>query len=143
MALATPVSTWASTPTAGGANTAVATGSPATLKINEWLASPASPFVDDFVELYNPDALPVNLGGLFMTDKPIGQPFRHKIAPLNFIDGFGYRVFIADGNKSAGPDHLDFSLSADVGEIALLTGSGSIIDCVVYEQQFFGISQGR
>lgn len=131
------------TPTSGGANTAVPVGPTASLKINEWLASPASPFVDDFVELYNPDALPVNLGGLFMTDKPIGEPFRHKIVPLSFVDGFGYRVFIADGNKSAGPDHLDFSLSSEVGEIALLNGSGSIIDCVVYGQQFFGISQGR
>ncbi len=131
------------TPTSGGPNTATATGSAATLKINEWLPSPASWFVDDFIELYNPDALPVNLGGLFMTDKPIGHPFQHKMTPLSFIDGYGYRAFIADGNKSAGPDHLDFSLSAETGEIALLASSGAIIDSVVYGQQFDGVSQGR
>ena len=130
-------------PTSGGANTATLTGPTATLKINEWLASPASPFVDDFAELYNPDTLPVNLGGLFMTDQPIGDPFRHRIAPLSFIDGFGYRVFIADGDQGAGPDHLDFSLAAETGEIALLNSSGAIIDCVVYGQQFAGVSQGR
>jgi hypothetical protein len=116
---------------------------PRSKKLTKWLASPASPFVDDFVRLYNPNALPVNLGGLFLTDQPIGAPFRHEIAPLSFIDGFGYLAFIADGNKSAGPDHVDFSLSAEVGEIALFSGAGGLIDCVTYGQQFAGISQGR
>ena len=112
------------TPTAGAANTGVPVGSTATLRINEWLASPASPFVDDFIELYSPDARPVNLGGLFLTDQPIGKPFRHRIAPLSFIDGFGYRVFIADGNPNAGPDHVDFSLSQKGGEIGLVDEVG-------------------
>ncbi|HKX61210.1 MAG TPA: lamin tail domain-containing protein, partial [Verrucomicrobiae bacterium] len=129
------------TPTSGGANTGTPTGPTATLKINEWLASPASPFVDDFIELYNPDALPVNLGGLYLTDQPIGRPLRDRITPLSFIDAFGYRAFIADGTD--GPGHLEFSLSAEVGEIALFSGSGALIDCVVYGQQFAGVSQGR
>lgn len=129
------------TPTSGGANIAVPTGPTATIKINEWLASPASPFVDDFIELYNPDALPVNLGGLYLTDQPIGRPLGDRITPLSFIDAFGYRAFIADGTD--GPGHLEFSLSAEVGEIALFTGSSVLIDCVVYGQQFAGVSQGR
>jgi len=131
------------TPTHGAANTPSSTGSTATLKINEWLASPAAPFVDDFVEVYNPDSLPVNLGGLFMTDSPIGDPFRHAIVPLTFVPGFGYRAFIADGNRSAGADHLDFALDQERGEIALVNADGRIIDCVVYGAQFTGISQGR
>jgi len=129
-------------PTSGGANTAAPAGPSATLKINEWLASPASPFVTDFVEIYNPNALPVNLGGLYMTDQPIGAPSKHRITPLSFVEGFGYRAFIADNDPGAGPDHLGFSLSAETGEIALL-GGRSLIDCVVYGQQFAGVSQGR
>jgi hypothetical protein len=130
-------------PTHAGANTSSAIGPTATLKINEWLASPGAPFTEDFVEIYNPDSLPVNLGGLFMTDKPIGNPKRHAITPLSFVPGFGYRAFIADGNKSAGADHLDFALDQERGEIALVSTDGKIIDCVVYGAQFAGISQGR
>src|SRR5262249_13806308 len=61
-------------PTFGSANTAQALGNPRTLKINEWLAIGQSPNPDDFIELYNPDALPVALGGLHLTDQPIGAP---------------------------------------------------------------------
>jgi hypothetical protein len=128
-------------PTRGSANNAAPTGPTATLKINEWLASPASPFVADFIELYNPDALPVNLGGLYLTDQPIGAPSKDRITPLSFIDGFGYRAFIADG--TGGPGHLNFSLSAEVGEIALFSSASALIDCVFYGQQFAGVSQGR
>ena len=130
-------------PTLGAANVSSATGSQTTLRINEWLATPGGAFFEDFVELYNPDALPVNLGGLWMTDLPIGQPFLHQIAPLSFVDGYGYRPFVADGNKSGGPNHLDFSLSGEVGEIALVAGDGAMIDCVIYGLQFAGVSQGR
>jgi hypothetical protein len=130
-------------PTAGAVNTAVPLGPTGTLKINEWLASPVSPLVNDFVELFNPDPLPVNLGGLYLTDQPIGSPTRHRIRPLSFIDAFGYRAFIADGDVEAGAEHLDFSLSAEGGEIGLVARGGSIIDQVVYSTQFAGVSQGR
>lgn len=131
------------TPTAGAANAAAAVGSTGTLKINEWLANPASPFVEDFVELYNPDAQPVNLGGLFLTDRPLGQAFKHRIASLSFVEGYGYRVFIADGKSGAGPDHLNFSLAAEGGELALLRDDGTIVDQIYYTTQTAGISQGR
>ena len=130
-------------PTLGAANTASATGNAGTLKINEWLASPGGAFVADFLELFNPDALPVNLGGLFLTDRPNGHPFLHRITPLSFIDSFGYRAFIADGDKSAGADHVDFSLAAENGEIGLFSREGVLIDCIYYGQQLAGVSQGR
>lgn len=130
-------------PTPGGANVSAAVGATSTLRINEWMASPGGAFVDDFIEIYNPDALPVNLGGLHLTDRPIGQPLLHRIAPLSFVDGFGYRVFVADGNDKAGPDHVNFSLSSEQGEIGLSSMSGQTIDSIVYGQQSAGVSQGR
>src|SRR5258706_15657933 len=84
-------------PTFGAANIFVRTGDTRSLKINEWLASGLTPFPDDFIELFNPDPLPVALGDLFLTDNPVGAPFRHNIAPLSFIAGGGYEVFTADG----------------------------------------------
>jgi len=47
---------------------AARTGDARTLKINEWLANGVTPFPDDFIELFNPDPLPVALGDLFLTE---------------------------------------------------------------------------
>ncbi len=131
------------TPTFGAGNIALTLGSSATLKINEWLANNGPVFLDDFVELYNPDPLPVALGGLYLTDNPIGVPFKHRIAPLSFIAGYGYRAFIADGSPSAGANHVDFQLSQEGGELALLAVDGSEIDHITYGLQQPDISEGR
>lgn len=128
-------------PTLAAANNRSPVGSTSTLRINEWLASPGGAYVEDFIEIYNPDALPVNLGGLYLTDHPIGDPLQDKITPLSFVEGFGYRVFVADGNS--GPGHANFSLSSKVGEIGLSSATGQIIDSIIYRQQVAGISQGR
>ena len=65
----------------GGVNQAAPLGDRTRLRINEWLALGTTPFDTDFVELYNPDSLPVALGGLYMSDEIIGWPDRHQIAP--------------------------------------------------------------
>ena len=124
------------------ANIATATpGYPAGLKVNEWLANPAAPFFDDFIELYNPDSLPVAMGGLYLTDQSLGSPIADRIAPLSFIAGYGYRVFVADGNVQAGADHVDFRLAAEVGEIALLDQAGTVLDNIVYGPASRGVGR--
>ncbi len=130
-------------PTFGSANLAVSLGNPANLRINEWLASGFSPYADDFVELFNLDPQPVDLGGLGLTDEPFSTPGRHRIAPLSFIDGGGHLAFIADGNAAAGPDHLGFQLAAEQGQLAINRADLSVIDCVVYGPQRTDVSQGR
>jgi hypothetical protein len=130
-------------PAFGAANVPTRIGDPTTLKINEWLASGQTPYPDDFIELYNPDPLPVSLGELFLTDMPTGAPFLHDITPLSFIPGGGYAVFIADGNASAGADHVNFRLGAENGLIALIAADGSVIDCVFYGPQTTDVSMGR
>ena len=50
-------------------------------------------YTNDFVELYNPDILPIALGGLYFTDNPIGEPTQHPVAPLSFTEAQGFRVF--------------------------------------------------
>ena len=151
-------------PTFGAANVAVPTGDPRALRINEWLASGLSPYPDDFVELFNPGALPVDLGPLFLTDNPIGAPYLHAVTPLSFIGAGGYVVFTADGSPELGADHLNFKLRAEQGMIALVQraegrGQGAengvgpvlsplssdfwVIDCVVYGPQTTDVAQGR
>jgi len=136
--------TWVLTqPTSDAANIAQLIGSERNLKINEWLAAAQSPFPEDFVELVNLDPLPVALGGLYLTDNPIGVPRRNPIAPLSFIAGSSYLVLLADNDPTQGADHLNFALASEQGEIALLNSSLTVLDCVAYGPQRPGISFGR
>jgi hypothetical protein len=130
-------------PTFGSANVAQRTGDASTLKINEWLADGVTPYANDFIELFNPNALPVALGGLFLTDNPISAPNLHAISPLSFIAGGGFAVFTADGDPGDGPDHLNFRLSPEQGMIGLHDTDLSLIDCVIYGPQRTDVSQGR
>lgn len=135
---------WALTvPTLSAVNRAARVGNADTLKINEWLADGVTPYPYDFVELFNPDPFPVALGGLFFTDSVAGTIERHQITPLSFMAGGGFAAFIADGNKSAGADHLDFQLAAEGGSIGLYHADLSLIDCVTYGPQRTDISMGR
>ncbi len=129
-------------PTFGSANLAQSLGQPSTLRINEWLASGLTPNPDDFVELYNPDPLPVELAGLALTDQPIGAPHRSVIAPLSFIGGTGFRAFVADGQKSPA-NHVNFKLAVEQGEIGLVAPNHAVIDQVIYAPQKPGAASGR
>ena len=88
-----PDNSWALlvTPTRGAANSAAAALGPVNaVRVNEWR---------DSIELYNTSALPVPLGGLFLSDDPseVGRR-KYQIAPLSFIAGNGFSVFTANGN---------------------------------------------
>src|SRR5205085_2473400 len=112
------------------------------LKINEWLAASGEIFQQDFIELFNPDPLPVPLGGLALSHSPMSAPLESIIPPLSYIAGGGWRSFTADGNAQAA-DHLNFKLSADGGWISLARPDGTLIDMIVYATQFPDVSQGR
>ncbi len=128
------------TPTLGAANLSQALGDERNVKINEWLTfSSTDP---DFIELYNPNGLPVSLGGMYLTDTPIGAPTLSKIADLSFIGANGFAAFIADGNQDKA-DHLNFQLPSEQGEIALSSATLKTIDCVAYGPQRSEISTGR
>jgi hypothetical protein len=130
-------------PTFGSSNIAQPLADPHKLKINEWLASENVVSATDYIELYNTDPQPVALGGLYMTDNPIGEPAKSAIAPLSFIGGNGYRVFKADGDPQQGYDHLNFKLAAEQGIIALLAHDLQMLDIVLYGPQTTDVSQGR
>jgi hypothetical protein len=149
-------------PTLGGANQAAATGDPRKLKINEWLADEKVSFPDDYIELYNPDSLPVDLGGLYLTDNPV--EFAHQVEafpvsadafrlkPLNFIDAGtfaarqpvgAFAYFIADGAATQSQGHLTFKLAPEQGQIALFGSDEKLIDQVFYGSQTMDVSEGR
>jgi len=128
-------------PTFSAANTAQTLGNERGLRLNEWLASGVNPYAEDFIELFNADTLPVALGGLYLSDQPIGAPTRSPIAPLSFIANNGFAVFTADGNP--GPTHANFQLAIEQGELGLIGSDLSVIDCVIYGPQVTDVSVGR
>jgi hypothetical protein len=100
-------------------------------------------FGNDFVELFNPDTLPVSLGGLYLTDAPQGAPTLHLIPALSFIGGGGHIAFIADGEPEQGALHVGFRLAPEQGQIALFSAETNLIDCIWYGPQTTDVSEGR
>jgi hypothetical protein len=129
------------TPTPGQANRPVPLGSASGLKVNEWMASPVSG--DDWFELFNSDAQPVALGGLYLTDN-LSNPTNTRIGALSFMAPFGFVEFLADENPENGANHARFKLSAGGESIYLIATNGvSTIDSVTFGPQVSGVSQGR
>ena len=128
-------------PTFGAMNVSQLLGDPRGLKINEWLADGGALHPDDFIEIYNPAASPVLLGGLFLSDEPLGWPQQHQVTPLTFMPARGFYVFLANGQSGAG--EVNFTLSPDRGAIGIADARTNLIDCVFYGPQTTEISQGR
>lgn len=129
-------------PTLGAPNEAAALGSVAEVRINEWLANGRFTFAEDFVELYNAGALPVALGGLYLSDAP-GYPDRHTIPPLSFLASKSCQVFIADGDDRGRALHLNFKLASESGTLRLADAGLRLIDIVSYGPQQTDSSMGR
>ncbi len=139
--------TWAlCTPTLGSANTAVATlAAPSSLRINEWLGNADYRASNDFIELYNPAAQPVALGGMSLTDDFINLPTRAVLPPLSFMAATSFVAFEAKGT-SASPGNareLPFNIGSIGGSVALLGVNGSIVDKGETLVQFRDVATGR
>lgn len=130
-------------PTPGAANAVPATlGSATALRINEWMANPASG--DDWLELYNGSSLPVELSGLVLADSPAWVwNNQYPIAPLSFIGAGRIVTFIASGQVSNGRNHLPFALANEGEAIQLSDAAGTVLDVVYFGVQSAGVSQGR
>jgi hypothetical protein len=130
-------------PTPGAANSPAATlGDPSNLRLNEWMASPATG--DDWFELFNPGPLPVPMAGLYLTDDPsISGQTNTMISPLSFIGPHAWVKCIADGHPENGFDHVGFSLDKLGETLRLYAPNLTLIDSVDFTVQTTGVSQGR
>ncbi|HXJ55470.1 MAG TPA: lamin tail domain-containing protein [Verrucomicrobiae bacterium] len=125
--------------------------------INEWMADNAAPggFPDpadglyqDWIELFNPNDAPVNLGGYHLTDN-LSQPTKWQIPAPTLIAPHGFLLVWADedgSQNSTAPDgglHANFKLSAGGELIALIAPDGVARQHVVaFGPQFQNVSQG-
>ncbi len=126
---------------------------PATLFINEWMASNLSfirdPFdqdFDDWFEIYNPTTNTVDLAGFSLTDD-LARP-RKAVLPAGIsIAPLGYLLVWADEESSQtrtnDEPHVNFRLSSVTEQIALYDPAGRLIDSVGFTAQTNNISQGR
>ncbi|MCX5644236.1 MAG: lamin tail domain-containing protein [Phycisphaerae bacterium] len=128
-------------PTLGQTNVAQPYGDPSVVKINEWLASAQATSAGSFIELYNPGVVPVDLGGMYLTDGAAALPVDSRVQPLSFMAANGYLVFQADG--SSGPGRVGFRLSTAGGTIRLFDAQSNEVDKVVYGVQTADVSEGR
>jgi hypothetical protein len=137
-----------SSPTRGVANSAAAVlGSVANLRVNEWASALAT---GDWFEIYNLDANPVALAGLYLTDDP-GELGRTKFqfAPLSFLGGnaneSAWLQMFADGQPLLGKNHVGFQLSSDAEYLRISNNDASItaIDSVSFGFQVNTATQGR
>jgi hypothetical protein len=125
------------------------------LRVNEFLAfnSSCCPDTDggvneydDWIEIYNDSNSPVNIGGMYLSDDKT-NPFNSKIPDDNpsatTIPAKGFIVLWADGSKSQGPLHLDFSLSNAGEDVALFYIDGRLIDAHTFTGQTENKSEAR
>lgn len=129
-------------PTPGAVNTLPALlGNAAAVRLNEWMVNGDG---GDWVELFNPDRFPVDLGNFTLTDDPsLAGQTKHILPPVSLIAGQGHLVLKADGLIDRGVNHLSFSLDAEGETIRLYDASLAIVDSVDYPPQPAAASQGR
>lgn len=128
-------------PTFGQANSVQSVREPRRMRINEWFAHGEVRFTEDFVELYNPEEIPVRIDGVCLTDNPFSEPTKFRLPALSFI---GSRECIVLWSQSGGnANDLNFNLQTESGLLALLDPDGRLIDGVIYPDQTVDHSQGR
>ncbi len=126
-------------PSPGAANVVQTFGAATDLRINEWQAAPRHG--DDWFEIYNTGAKPVNLAGLFLTDD-LSDPTNTKVPALSFIAPGGFVRFQAD--NSTGTNHCNFGLSGGGDNLYLIaTDGGTLIDFITFGPQAVDASGGR
>ena len=112
------------------------------------LINPASKGFDDWFELYNPNASPIDLAGYFLTTDPT-NPTLFKIPAGSILPAHGFVLVWADGGLSNLNDatnhflHAGFRLKKTGSLIALLDGNTNLVDSVSFGTQTSDVSGGR
>jgi hypothetical protein len=125
------------------------------LSINEILAENDSSYADeggeydDWIEIYNKNSLPIDIGGLYVTDNlssPRKCPIPRNDPHQTTIPARGFLVLWADAQTNQGVRHLNFKLDRSGEQIGLvqdLDVGFSYIDSVTFTAQSADVSYGR
>jgi hypothetical protein len=100
----------------------------------------------DWIEIYNPNNTPYNIGGFFLTDSladktkfqiPNNQPQKTTIPARGFM------LIWCDNFIQLGPTHTTFSLSKSGEQIGFFKSDTTLIDTLSFGPQTQDISYGR
>jgi len=130
-------------PTPGAANSAAALlGTPATLRLNEWMARPERG--NDWFEIYTSGDQPVALAGVCLTDNlSIAGATQSVLSPLSFIGAQGFVRCVADADPGQGRNHVSFNLNTLGEALRIYVPALGVIDTVFFGAQETGVSEGR
>ncbi|TVQ92247.1 MAG: T9SS C-terminal target domain-containing protein [Bacteroidetes bacterium] len=118
--------------------------------INEFMASNTQTIADDdgdfedWIEIYNPGASPVNLENFGLSDN-VSNPFKWTFPQLVIGPG-EYLIIWASGkdrNDPAKPLHTNFSISSDGEPLLLSAGDGALINLIPAVSLIPDVSYGR
>ncbi len=138
--------------TPGGTNNPAS--APLVVFINEWMAGntgfirdPADNDTDDWFELYNPTATPVDLTDWFLSDTLANRTF-YRVPAGYVVPANGFLLVWADSepgqNSTNRPDlHVNFKLNNSGEAIVLSAPDGTLIDAVTFGPQTANLSEGR
>ncbi len=124
------------------------------LYINEFMASNDTTYLDpttndypDWIEIYNPNSTPIDIGGYYITDG-LDDLTTWQIpttAPdSTTIPAGGFLLLLADKKPEAGVLHVNIKLSGSGEQIGLTAPNGTtIIDSLTFGQQTTDVSEGR
>ncbi|MCK5148938.1 lamin tail domain-containing protein [bacterium] len=122
------------------------------ISINEFMASNTSVRdeygeYDDWIELYNTNEFPVDIGGLYLTDS-IGDPTKYRIPSHSpdktTIQAKGFYILYADNTSEQGVNHTNFKLSRSGEQIILIHyDESTVLDSLTYSEQYRNSSLGR
>ncbi|UFH52493.1 CotH kinase family protein [Spirosoma sp. KNUC1025] len=124
------------------------------LYINEIMASNSHSVADgtgsyeDWVEIYNPNAMAVDIGGYYITDN-LSSPTKYRLptgSAQTVIPANGYLILWASEVLTRGANHINFKLSAGGEAVGLFRpngGSVETVDQVTFGAQRTDVSWGR
>lgn len=124
---------------------------PAPVLINEFMASNDTVIQDetgayeDWVELYNPGAQPVDLTGYHLSDDP-AEPLKWPLPAGTMIPAGEMLLVWCDDDPEDGPLHAGFKLSAggeSIGIYALQDEAVVVVDEHTFGAQVTDVSEGR
>lgn len=117
--------------------------------INEFLASNVtgvknpSGLFSDWIELYNPTNMALDLYGLYITDN-FSKPTKSAFPANTIIQPKSYLTIWADEESPVGTEtHAAFNLSKSGEQIMISDGAGYVIDSLRFGAQVTDISMGR
>lgn len=121
---------------------------PDKIAINEFMASNAGIILDengdadDWIELFNLTNLDIDMSNYSITDKA-DDPVKFVFASGTVLPANGYLIVWADENKSQGPLHANFKLSASGEQILLFDNNQNLLDQVTFGAQTTDKSAAR